>query len=301
MSIDPRIIAKLITEDPNHFNEAYEKKLLNEILDPGNTDLGDIEVREMGPRTIYNFSDPRHDSDYIVEFHTKRYYNHYNVNGLDNAQVVDIVLKIDDYNRFAATGKGNFAFVYSRLMTCVVDYFHTRGNDQELVQFSGYSTDMDSVYNKIIDRLAKKYPDRVYYPYRKSMYISKSTIDNIEDDDAKMQILQAIDNQTKMLKSEISSYKSAKRQGARDRLNQPAVPRWNYDSSIQDNNDDPQYSVSEYSGFDDPISGEPLSMYDIQNPLYHPETGEELGTNEEFEEAIEWYRSRMNVSREQRR
>ena len=178
-------------------------------------------------------------------------------------------------------------------MTCVVDYFHTRGNDQELVQFSGYSTDMDSVYNKIIDRLAKKYPDRVYYPYRKSMYISKSTIDNIEDDDAKMRILQAIDNQTKMLKSEISSYKNAKRQGARDRLNQPAVPRWNYDSSIPDN--------SEYSGFDDPISGEPLSMYDIQNPLYHPETGEELGTNEEFEEAIEWYRSRMNVSREQRR
>jgi hypothetical protein len=296
MSIDPSIIAKLITEDPNHFNEAYEKKLLNEILDPGNTDLGDIEVREMGPRTIYNFSDPRHDSDYIVEFHTKRYYNHYDVNGLDNAQVVDIVLKIDDYNRFAATGKGNFAFVYSRLMTCVVDYFHTRGNDQELVQFSGYSTDMDSVYNKIIDRLAKKYPDRVYYPYRKSMYISKSTIDNIEDDDAKMQILQAIDNQTKMLKSEISSYKSAKRQGARDRKEQPAVPRWNYDSSIQDNNDDTQYS-----GFDDPITGEPLSMYDIQNPLYHPETGEELGTNEEFEAAIEWYRSRMNASREQRR
>jgi hypothetical protein len=255
----------------------------------------------MGPRTIYNFSDPRHDADYIVEFHTKRYYNHYDVNGLDNAQVVDIVLKIDDYNRFAATGKGNFAFVYSRLMTCVVDYFHTRGNDQELVQFSGYSTDMDSVYNKIIDRLAKKYPDRVYYPYRKSMYISKSTIDNIEDDDAKMQILQAIDNQTKMLKSEISSYKSAKRQSARDRREQPAAPRWNYDSSIQDNNDDPQASVGEYSGFDDPISGEPLSMYEIQNPLYHPETGEEIGTNEEFEAAIEWYRSRMNVSREQRR
>jgi len=120
------------------------------------------------------------------------------------------------------------------------------------------------------------------------MYISKSTIDNIEDDDAKMQILQAIDNQTKMLKSEISSYKSAKRQGARDRREQPAAPRWNYDSSIQDNRDSDD---TQYSGFDDPITGEPLSLYEIQNPLYHPETGEELGTNEEFEAAIEWYRN----------
>lgn len=305
MNIDPSIIAKLITEDPNHFNEAFAKHLLNEILDPNVTDLGDIEVSvsDSGSRTTYNFSDPRHDSDYIVEFNTKRYYNHHDVNGLDNAWTVDIVLKIDDYNRFAATGKGNFAFVYSRLMTCVVDYFHTRGNDQEFVHFSGYSTDMDSVYNKIIDRLAKKYPDRVYYPYRDGMYISKSTIDNIDDDDAKMQILQSIDNQTKMLKSKIASYKSAKRQGTRDRRNQSAAPRsnaidalsrWEYDSSIQVNSDDD-------SGFTCPISGEPLSMYDIQNPIYHPETGEELETDEEFEAAREWYAAGGSGGYQQRR
>lgn len=294
MNIDPRVIAKLITEDPNHFNEAFAKHLLNEILDPNVTDLGDIEVSvsDSGSRTTYNFSDPRHDSDYIVEFSTKRYNNLYDVNGLDNAMAVDIVLKIDDYNRFAATGKGNFAFVYSRLMTCVVDYFHTRGNDQEFVHFSGYSTDMDSVYNKIIDRLAKKYPDRVYYPYRDGMYISKSTIENIEDDDAKMQILQSIDNQTKMLKSKIASYKSAKRQG-RDRRNQPAAPRWDYDSDV---------SSDDNSGFIDPVTGEPLSMHDIQNPLYHPETGVELETNEEFEAAREWYQhNRPQHNRPQQR
>ena len=43
------------------------------------------------------------------------------------------------------------------------------------------------------------------------------------------------------------------------------------------------------TGFLCPITGEPLSVSEIENPLYHPETGAELQTAEEVEAARQWY------------
>ena len=240
MNIDPRIIAKLITEDPDHFNEAYARHLLNEIVDPGNTDLGDIEVEEEQDRygsynIMYTFTDPRHqytlygdshDMSYIVSFKSRLVgsdQDYQNVGqGLEaqipvGARVVTIDLESDSKG-YSKTRKGNFAFVYSRLMTCVVDYFHNKGNDPMFVQFKGYSKDMDSVYLKIMDRLSKKYPDRGYYPFKYGAYISKSAVSNIEDDTVKMRVLDAIEDQSKKLKSGIDDYKSLKRECEREKM-----------------------------------------------------------------------------------
>lgn len=242
MNIDPRIIAKLITEDPDHFNEAYAKHLLNEIVDPGNTDLGDIEVEEEQDRygsdnIMYTFSDPRHqytlygdshDMSYIVSFKSRLVgsdQDYQNVGqGLEEqipvgARVVTIDLESDSKG-YSKTRKGNFAFVYSRLMTCVVDYFHNKGNDPMFVQFKGHSKDMDSVYLKIMDRLSKKYPDRGYYPFKYGAFISKSAVSNIEDDTVKMRVLDAIEDQSKKLQSGIADYKSEKRRIAAGRGNE---------------------------------------------------------------------------------
>ena len=254
MSIDPRIIAKLITEDPDHFNEAYAKHLLNEIVDPGNTDLGDIEVEEEQDRygsdnIMYTFTDPRHqytqfgdshDMSYIVSFHSRLVgsdQDYQNVGqGLEQqipvgARVVSINLESDSKG-YSKTRKGNFAFVYSRLMTCVVDYFHNKGNDPMFVHFKGYSKDMDSVYLKIMDRLSKKYPDRGYYPFKYGAFISKSAVSNIEDDTVKMRVLDAIEDQSKKLKSGIADYKSEKRRIAAGRGYQQ------HDDDDEDDEDD---------------------------------------------------------------
>jgi hypothetical protein len=254
MSIDPRIIARLITEDPDHFNEVYAKHLINEIVDPGNTDLGDIEVEEEDRHgslnTTYTFSDPRHkymqygdsyDMGYIVSFKSRLVgsdQDYQNVGqGFEEqiplgARVVNIDLESESkgYNK---TKKGNFAFVYSRLMTCVVDYFHNKGNDPMFVQFKGYSKDMDSVYLKIMDRLSKKYPDRGYYPFKYGAFISKSAVSNIEDDTVKMRLLDAIENQSKLLKSGIADYKSEKRRIAAARGNE-----YNADEDEDEDEDD---------------------------------------------------------------
>ena len=45
-----------------------------------------------------------------------------------------------------------------------------------------------------------------------------------------------------------------------------------------------------WTGFLCPVSGEPMSRWEIENPLFHPETGAELQTAEELEAARQWYR-----------
>jgi hypothetical protein len=101
------------------------------------------------------------------------------------------------------------------------------------VQFKGYSKDMDSVYLKIMDRLAKKYPDRGYYPFKYGAFILKSAVSNIEDDTVKMRLLDAIENQSKLLKSGIADYKSEKRRIAAARGNE-----YNADEDEDDYDDD---------------------------------------------------------------
>ena len=231
MNIDPSMIARLITEDPDTFNETYAKHLLNEIVDPGNTDLGDIKVKEVTrplsrglPDTVYSFSDPRHDMSYEVRFKSSlAQSDHIGQSFKGQIPVGARVVTIDlasDSGGYGKTGKGNFAFVYSRLMACVVDYFHNKGNDPMFVQFKGLSRDMDSVYLKLMDRLSKKYPDRRYYPFRDATFISKSAVNNIEDDTVKMQLLGAIDNQSNILKSGIADYKKEKRRVTAERGNE---------------------------------------------------------------------------------
>ena len=41
-----------------------------------------------------------------------------------------------------------------------------------------------------------------------------------------------------------------------------------------------------------PVTGEPMSQDEIENPLYHPVTGAELKTPEDLEAARQWYRQR---------
>jgi hypothetical protein len=45
-----------------------------------------------------------------------------------------------------------------------------------------------------------------------------------------------------------------------------------------------------WTGFLCPVTGEPMSQDEIENPLFHPETGAELQTAEELEAARQWYR-----------
>ena len=221
-----------------HCNTKAYKTLINEIIDPNNTDLADIQIKENGQFTDYTFHDPRHNADYTVAFsaghYSPTYYAHNLIYTPPNPQKVSIQLLIDDNNRYAKTGKGNFAYVYSRLATCLIDYLKNKRNNPEFIAFSGYTTDMDSVYNKILNRLAKKYPNIAYHPYAPSLYISQTAINDIKDDQTKMEVLTAIQNQTKGLNNDITAYKDTKRKAHKTNQNQ----RWHYDSSTNDDEEE---------------------------------------------------------------
>ena len=217
-----------------HSNTQNYQKLINEIINPNNTDLADIQIKENGQFTDYTFHDPRHKADYTVEFAASKFHIGWYENpppyAPPNAQKVSILLIIDDHNRFAKTGKGNFAYVYSRLATCIIDYFITKNNNPEILTFTGHTTDMDSVYNKILDRLSKTHPKLTYHPYAPGIYISQTAINDIEDDQTKKEVQTAIQNQTQGLKNDITAYKNTKRKAHKNQQNR----RWH---TTDDDND----------------------------------------------------------------
>jgi hypothetical protein len=199
---------------------------INEVANPSDTDLGDMEVGVEDGDFLYKFIDPRHDDViYRVAFmkestpHGLTYSRE--ILAVNPGKTISIGLthqKINEtgFERHSKTGKGNFAFIYSKLMACVIDYFATRGNNPPFVTFSGYTRDMDSVYEKIMERLNKKYPGKAYFPYSTGVYVSSDTVYQIEDQSVKMGILNKISKQSGLNKAEIERIKAVKRSRDQD-------------------------------------------------------------------------------------
>jgi len=200
--------------------------VISEVADPGQTDLGDMEVVVEDGDLTYKFMDPRHeDVIYRVAFreestpHGLTYSRE--ILAVNPGKTIGIGLthqKINNagFPRHSKTGKGNFAFIYSKLMACVIDFFATRDNNPPFVTFSGYTKDMDSVYEKIMERLNKKYPSKAYFPYSGGVYVSSDTVYNIEDQGVKMGILNKISKQSGLNKAEIERIKAVKRSRDQD-------------------------------------------------------------------------------------
>jgi putative sterol carrier protein len=82
---------------------------------------------------------------------------------------------------FDKTGLKNEVFVYSVMINCLTDYVDRHGDAPAFLNFSGYSDDMNIVY----DRFMKRFLDEpalhkyAYIPYREDYYISKAVYDSI--------------------------------------------------------------------------------------------------------------------------
>jgi hypothetical protein len=82
---------------------------------------------------------------------------------------------------FEKTGLKNEVFVYGVMINCLIDYVDRHGDAPAFLNFSGYTEDMNVVYDRFLKKfLAEpglhKY---AYIPYREDYYISKPVYDSI--------------------------------------------------------------------------------------------------------------------------
>ena len=194
--------------------------IISEVANPKLTSMDGVTVSASGSGTVkYKFVDPNvPDKEYIVEFvvHSKGLLD-YNFrddpvymhlkNSNPSSESYSLILMAEDTgdeerysDSFAKTGKGNFGFVYGKLMACVIDFFVTRKYKVLLLYFTGHTRDMELVYKRIMDRLNSEYPAFAMRPYEPETiaeaphgyYVSLSAIENIEDDNIKQQAYNSI-------------------------------------------------------------------------------------------------------------
>lgn len=187
---------------------SMKLSVISEVANPKLSNMDGVNVSEKGTGNIlYEFIDPDFpDTLYSVSFMKSHNFLDYRL-GSDPAYIhlkmynkdrvsYTLVLKSEDIsdtnedsNPYSKTGKGNFGFVYGKLMACAVDFFVTRGTKVLFMQFSGYTKDMELVYKRIMDRLNAEYPSMAMRPYEPEqlpdhlnhIYVSLSAIDNIRD------------------------------------------------------------------------------------------------------------------------
>jgi len=186
--------------------------VISEVANPKLTSMDGVEVNTAGNSVTYKFKDPNvPDLVYTVDFAALPFsmvdyrlnmdpvYTHLKMANRDRSSYT-LALKSEsidtsaEYRPFSKTGRGNFGFVYGKLMACAIDFFVTRGIKVLFMQFSGYTDDMELVYNRILRRLNSEYPESALRPYEDdrlpshfNLYVSVSAIDRIKDEDFRQQ------------------------------------------------------------------------------------------------------------------
>jgi hypothetical protein len=197
--------------------------VISEVANPRMSSMDGVEANSNGDGMTYTFSDPKFPQySYNVVFeaigiHTYCPYYDQIVKAADkssNSYKLDLQVIKDGtpFWSFDKTGAGNFGFVYGKLMSCVIDFFLTRGTEAPFVMFSGYTKDMELVYKRIMDRLNSEYPEFSFYPYTDDLYISAKVIDKIDDEKVKAEIFHIIKNGTSDREEKLKMYKKMKRE-----------------------------------------------------------------------------------------
>ena len=186
--------------------------VISEVANPKLSNMDYVEVVEKpySGEVSYVFEDPNFpDIKYAVNF---EYFSDQAVEYLLQRDPVYRDIAWNTYGRksytldlqtdeshYEKTGKGNFGFVYGKLMACAIDFFVTRKTEVLLLQFSGRTSDMELVYKRIMDRLNAEYPSMAMHPYEPdsypglvNSYISIDAIKNIKDDNLKQQAYNSI-------------------------------------------------------------------------------------------------------------
>lgn len=195
-------VVKILIGDKN-----MRLSVISEVADPRSTNMDGIEISKHDPDITYSFTDPRSpDLLYSVIFEAAEivyqncpHYNDIRQVTNENSYKLDLTVAKDGSPNwsFDKTGRGNFAFVYGKLMTCVIDFLITRDVEAPFIVFSGFSKDMELIYKRLMDRLNNEYPDYTYYPYSDGLYISSRAIEKIEDEDIKDEIFEAISSHSR--------------------------------------------------------------------------------------------------------
>ena len=195
--------------------------IISEVANPELTNMDGVEVNSHGADITYSFKDPNFpDLSYNVVFEAiepQSYCPHYR----DIRRVVDensygidlrVMHKDSPFWTFEKTGKGNFGFVYGKLMACVIDFFLTKNIEAPFVMFSGYTKDMERIYKRIMNRLNDEYPAFAYYPYNDDLYISAQAIEKLEDENVKNEIFDMIKSNSKQKDAKLELYRKMKRE-----------------------------------------------------------------------------------------
>jgi hypothetical protein len=188
--------------------------VISEVANPqlSNMDYVEVAAQPYSDEVFYIFEDPnisdikyavtfRYASDRVTDYLVQHdpVYRHIAWNDDDwGRRSYTLDLETED-SLYEKTGKGNFGFVYGKLMACVIDFFVKRKTKVLLLQFTGNTSDMELVYKRIMDRLNAEYPSMAMHPYEPDsvpglvdQYISIAAINNIKDENLKQQALNSI-------------------------------------------------------------------------------------------------------------
>ena len=188
--------------------------VMSEVANPKLSNMDGVDVSVGSRNFSYKFKDPNFGvvytvyineaSAYINDFRFKLdpVYDHVTTND-PGRKSYSLGLRTDNINPYEKTEKGNFGFVYGKLMACVIDFFVTRNTKVLFLQFTGMTQDMELVYKRIMDRLNAEYPSMAMHPYEPDSipetpvgyYISIDAIENIKDENLKQQAYNSIQGQ----------------------------------------------------------------------------------------------------------
>lgn len=91
---------------------------------------------------------------------------------LANAGGLPVYVTFQANNSYEKTGFSNEFYVYSKVIACLHDFvWRTK---PIALKFSGYSTDMDRVYDRFIKMANKMWPEYRYIPINTDTYVSES-------------------------------------------------------------------------------------------------------------------------------
>jgi hypothetical protein len=158
-----------ITDDDSSINYEFEdvvegKKYSYEIIIYGN-------VIKRYDSVGSNFIDKY--SDLYSQFKIKY------PKSFDKADITLTIVK-DGEISFNASNLGNQVFVYGKLIACIQDMISK--HKPLFLNFEGYNSSMDLVYDKFIKMSQRAYPQDAYVPYLSDYYIRKEVYDLIPND-----------------------------------------------------------------------------------------------------------------------
>lgn len=148
-----------------------EKRLYLEMFEK--LGMEGISKREDEEGTYYKFSDK--NGSYLVTISNYQIPIAKYFPGSDNRNlsVANLILQ-HGYN-YGTTGKGNFGYVYNKMISSIKDFLDN--NNIDIIHFYGFEDHMNRIYQRMLDQFAKTgNPNYIFHQISEEDYIKEQSL-----------------------------------------------------------------------------------------------------------------------------